>query len=361
LSLISLIFAALVSAAFPIVRRADVPDSKFLELGARYPAVVSFGRLGDATLVHSRWLVTAAHVARGLERGRVRSVRLGGRDHMIAGIVIHPAWRELGPHDVALVFLAQPVSGVTPIPLSRDSSESGQVAVLVGHGASGTGNSRVRTEDGRRRGATSRVDSVDRNSLYFSFDPPPLGTSHEGAPGAGDSGGPAMIIRNGIAAVAGISSAATDGRDGPGTYGAVDVFTRISTHRRWLDSVIARGAPVPAAASRSSASTADTVLPSTPAGRHMAAFLQSSRESNGAVERFVREHFEPREIESRPALVPNMLRIAGMLSNARIEEVVKSEDLEVSVRFATPSGPLTLAFVCSETPPYKLLDWRRYD
>lgn len=93
----------------------------------------------------------------------------------------------------------------------------------------------------------------------------------------------------------------------------------------------------------------------------MAAFLTSSRESDGAVERFVQERFEPREIESRPALVPNMIRIAGLLRNARIEEVVKSEELEVAVRFATPSGPLTLAFVCADAPPHKLLDWRRYD
>jgi len=364
LSLIHLYAALIVVASFPIVRRADVADAKLLELGARYPGVVSLGRLGDATLVHPQWLITAAHVARGMERRSVRSVRIGGRDYEISGIVMHPEWRDLGRHDVALVFMAQPVRGVSPIPLSSDASERGQVAVLVGHGSSGRGSSRARSEDGRRRGATSRVDSVDRHSMYFSFDAPPAGTPLEGAPGAGDSGGPALIIRNGIAVVAGISSAATDGRDGPATYGAVDVFTRVSTHRNWLDSVIARGAPARSAQSRASTGSSEsrtTVLPSTPAGRHMAAFLKSARGGNDAVERFVREHFERREYESRPALVPNLIRIAGLLRNARIEEIVKSDETEVAIRFSTTEGSFTLAFVCSDTAPHRLLDWRRYD
>lgn len=47
----------------------------------------------------------------------------------------------------------------------------------------------------------------------------------------------------GIPFAAGVSSASYDGRTGPGSYGAVDVFTRVSTHLSWLDGVMANFVP----------------------------------------------------------------------------------------------------------------------
>jgi len=93
----------------------------------------------------------------------------------------------------------------------------------------------------------------------------------------------------------------------------------------------------------------------------MAAFLQSARTGDAAVERFVAEHFDQRERESRPMLAPNMIRIAGLIRGQHVEEIVKSNEMEIAVRFSTSSGPLTLGFVCSEAPPHRLVDWRRYD
>ena len=92
--------------------------------------------------------------------------------------------------------------------------------------------------DGRIRGATSRVDSTSAAWLYFSFDAPPKGTDLEGAPGPGDSGGPAFLMTGSTPAIAGISSAGFDGESGPGSYGAVDVFTRVSSHAAWIDSIV---------------------------------------------------------------------------------------------------------------------------
>ena len=54
----------------------------------------------------------------------------------------------------------------------------------------------------------------------------------------GDSGGPALITVAGKTYIAGVSSAGYDGVDGPGSYGAIDVFTRVSTHAAWIDSVM---------------------------------------------------------------------------------------------------------------------------
>src|SRR5215212_3440933 len=107
-----------------IVRRHDIPDARYLALGARFPGVVSLGRLGDATLISDRWLVTAAHVARSLaSRSSSFQIRIDGKDYRIGRVVVHPLWRELGAHDIALVELTQVVKGVTPLHLYRGSSE----------------------------------------------------------------------------------------------------------------------------------------------------------------------------------------------------------------------------------------------
>jgi len=241
-----LLLLGVLGAATPaIIRRSDRPDARYLELGAKYPSVIALGRMGDATLIAPQWLLTAGHVAAAAEHNpRLGGkVRIAGEDYETDGFVIHPEWREMGAHDIALIHLTRPVKGVRPIPLYRGSTERGLVATIIGHGAEGTGDARTRAEDGLARGATSMVDSTDAAWLYFSFDAPPGGTELEGAPGPGDSGGPAIISITGTPFVAGVSSAGYDGRTGPGSYGAIDVFTRVSTHLSWLDGVMANFVP----------------------------------------------------------------------------------------------------------------------
>jgi hypothetical protein len=227
----------LLLAISPIIRRADRGDAEYRALGAKYPALVSMSRMGDGTLIGSRWVLTAAHVARGASRTGAK-VHAAGRDYEIQEAFIHPQWTEMSSHDIGLLYLKEPVRGIAPVALNRSIDEKGAIAILLGHGKSGPGVERGSVEDGIARGATSKVDSVDAAWLYFSFDKPPAGTRLEGAPGAGDSGGPALIERNGKTYIAGVSSAGYDGENGPGTYGAIDVFTRVSTHLGWIDSVM---------------------------------------------------------------------------------------------------------------------------
>ncbi len=235
--LFPVIVALVVPVNDPIIRRDDRPDSAYCQLGSHARSLVSIGRAGDGTLIASRWVLTAGHVARSLSMRRpaMRSVTIGAVKYEVAETFVHPEWTEMGPHDVGLLRLARAVPGVTPTPLYRGNQEKGRIATLLGHGKAGTGAKRDRIEDGKARGATSRVDSVDSKWLYFSFDAPPGGTDLEGAPGPGDSGGPALISIGGKTYVAGVSSAGYDGMNGPGSYGAVDVFTRVSTHSAWID------------------------------------------------------------------------------------------------------------------------------
>ena len=276
-------------------------------------------------------------------------------------VILHPLWRDLGAHDIALIELTRSVTAVKPIPLYRGNNERNAIATIVGHGAHGIGNNIQRTDDGKRRAATSMVDSVNRVWMYFSFDAPPRGTALEGAPGPGDSGGPAVLMVRGEPRVAGISSAGFDGRFGPGSYGAVDAFTRVSTHAAWIDSVMTGKSSSRVEQSNRASPRAHT-LPGTPLGRRYAAFITAAEtNTESSMAAFVRGNFAKREYESRPALIPNLRRIGGMIKGASIESIVSSTDSTLAVRFRTPSGSLTLELVCDASPPHLLTDWRRYD
>ena len=221
-----------------IIIRHDRTDAQYLALGARYPGVVKVGRrMGDGTLIDPRWVLTAAHVANGvMRRTSAPAIYIGDREVKISRAFVHTRWVDMGPHDIGLLELVEPVTDVTPIVPCRAAGELGRIATLVGHGATGRGDQRARTDDGLKRGATNRIDTANNEHLIFRFDAPPRGTELEGIPGSGDSGGPAILERAGRACIAGVSSAGEPGVNGPGTYGALDYFTRVSRYTAWLDS-----------------------------------------------------------------------------------------------------------------------------
>ncbi|HUQ83618.1 MAG TPA: trypsin-like serine protease [Gemmatimonadaceae bacterium] len=360
-----LVAGALSIGTAAIIRRGDRDDARYLAEGAKYPQVIALGRTGDATLIAPQWLLTAGHVANAVGSGRIGSdVVIGRGRYMIDRVVVHPQWRELGPHDVGLVHLARPVSSVTPLGLHRVRTERGQRAILVGHGGAGRGDLRERTEDGRARAATSRVDSTSDAWLYFSFDQPPAGTELEGAPGPGDSGGPAILTETGRRTVAGISSAGFDGKAGPGSYGAVDVFTRVSTYARWIDSVMHAAPPATRAPEPARSAAEGIALPDTPVGKRYTAFLAAMHAAtDSAILSFLEKNFDERELAARPAQarLPNFRRLAERLRDAKVESIVSSDPLKLTAKLVGSAGTTTIELLCGADAPNKIVDWRRYD
>lgn len=221
-----------------VVIRHDRTDADALAMGARFVAVGRVLPDGGCTLVAPTWAVTAAHVAASIRPDG--EVQFGGRAYRVKRTVIHPEGRApagVPPEvDLALLELAEPVTGITPIPLYAGSDELGKTLFIVGNGDYGNPRDGIRRSDGQRRAVTNMVNDAGPRRLFMRFDDPPAGVEQEGIGAAGDSGGPALIEENGRLWVAGVSSGSMGGK--PGQYGVTDVYTRVSAYAAWLDDVM---------------------------------------------------------------------------------------------------------------------------
>ena len=233
----------------PVVRRHDRPDERYLELGKEYGS--SLCTVGNAagTLVGDRWILTAGHVAANISPFS-RSAQCNGASIPIADVYTYPGWGvkkddrgdiiDLSIPDLAMIRLARAPNAMAPMRLSRDTTEPGLRIVVVGMGLTGTGETGPEIEDGKLRAATNVIDSIFSQYFTFTFSPPddPTATDLEGIGGPGDSGGPAIVRRDGRDYVVGVSSLNQRGPGGSVRYNSTEVYARVSTNAAWIDSVI---------------------------------------------------------------------------------------------------------------------------
>lgn len=229
--------------SFDIVRRHDKNDSEYLALGAKFSSVCKVGkRGGDGTLIAPRWVITAAHVGQGMfeREGQNLQIYFEGNPKgiKVEKVFIHPDFKPMRGADIALLYLEEEVKSITPAKLYDRRDEPGNEITIVGHGDTRTGQGGEWISDGQRRAATNLIDEVNSDKIIFNFDEPGLGTELEGTAGPGDSGGPAFIIIDGKPYMAGISSAGMPGTSGPGTYGAKEFYTRVSSYLDWINKTI---------------------------------------------------------------------------------------------------------------------------
>lgn len=276
LSFVAFAILSFAPAAHAIIRRHDRPDQKYLDLGKNHPAVCRLGG-GTATLIDRQWLISAGHVSAGLSPFD-RAVTIGGRSYTIEGFVRHPEWRpKSGPRsfDIALFKLKKPVEGVTFVELGADRNEKGQQVIFVGPGMVGDGETGPQKDDGQWRGATNVVTGVMKNWITFKFDEPPDGTDMEGISGPGDSGGPALIERDGHTFIIGVSSANDDaGAKGPCRYDSTEYYARVSSAIDWIRETMKSPLP-PQEPAGKIVDLKKGRWPKSPAGKVAAAFFQA--------------------------------------------------------------------------------------
>jgi len=233
---------------YPIIIRHDRADADYQKLGERYRTACVDVAGATGTLVAPRWVLAAAHTLDKLIPGRMAydstvlpKATVGGRDYVIDKIVQHPNWKNPGTsNDIVLVRLAEPVKGIKPTRLYRGKDEVGKVITLVGRGTTGNGKDGAKGKDMVLRGANNRVETADEKWITFIFDSPdsPNVLPLEGASGAGDSGGPALIEKDGHLYTLGVASHSRGG-DGPeDVYGMKEYYTRVSSYADWIDETI---------------------------------------------------------------------------------------------------------------------------
>jgi len=250
----------LATSATAVVVRHDRPDARYLSLARAYPSACDVGSDGQGVLIAPSWVLTAGHVAHGLSpfNARVGFTALGAtraeRDVAVVDVIPYPKFSLDGPvpqHDIALLRLARPVTGIAPASLYEETDEAGQEVTFVGCGMTGNGQTGATHDDHTWRGATNRVAEASAEELRFHFDQGDSATELEGFWGGGDSGSPCYLTVDGETFVVGIGSYGGDiNNDGkPATYGDQDVSFRVSFYREWIEGHISTEAreKVPAA------------------------------------------------------------------------------------------------------------------
>ncbi|WP_294990918.1 trypsin-like serine protease [uncultured Stenotrophomonas sp.] len=264
------LFLALVALPFAVgavVIRHDVEDARYRIDGAEFPALADMPGEGQGVLIAPRWVLTAAHAAPMEGMGAV--VSISGKDYAVKRVVLHPGYRRMPEtlgqdalasgsaakihaflaesDDIALIELTLPVADVQPVALYRGSAEAGQVAALIGKGATGTGAIGLLPGGPHRttlRRAYNAITGGNDRYLWYRFDAPPQGLPLEGVLGNGDSGGPLLIEGNGGWQLVGLGSwitAVPEHALEAGFYGQVVHNVRVSRYVDWIERVMCQG------------------------------------------------------------------------------------------------------------------------
>lgn len=258
---------AVSSAAVAVVTRADVDDARYRIPASAAPALAEMPGEGQGVLIAPRWVVTVAHATQGYMLMRVR---VHGEWRQVAHVFLYPGFKEQfdrvrqaskhptpknwpaleqafeSLHDIALIELTAPVEDVQPMPLYPASDEQGDVAKIIGRGA--TGNGKVgqyphSPHRGTLRRAYNRITRAHGQWLDYRFDCGSDALPLEGVIGDGDSGGPVLIESNGTWYLAGLSDwkhwPRGHSKFVPGVCGQDFSSSRISYYAKWMNDVIA--------------------------------------------------------------------------------------------------------------------------
>ncbi|MCS0635297.1 serine protease [Streptomyces sp. LP05-1] len=202
---------------------------------------VNGGHYCGASLVSPQWMVTALHCTYGqggaLPASAMR-VRIGSNDHLsggtLAGVsqIVRPSSSSSTTgQDIALLRLSGQVSN-TPVPVTSATPADNSATRLLGWG-------QTCPQAGCSTGAPRYLKQLDTKILRDSSCSGMVNSRELCVSGTtsntacyGDSGGPALVNRNGRLELAGATSRSGDGNSTCGTGNAI--YTDVAAWRSWI-------------------------------------------------------------------------------------------------------------------------------